>query len=425
VNALGGLIFAAALSAQSELPKDVLQLSQIRREVGKSLATLDNYTCVETIDRAQRKNARQSFQHLDTLNVEVAVVKDRELYSWPDAKEFEDRDVGEMVGAGLMSTGSFRSEIKSVFINNVSTIKWRGEEEILGRRALRWDYTIPYSLSGWDVHVEGRSGRLSETGSFWADAETLELLSLETVAGDIPPDLPVASIKQTVHYSRMHVRERALLVPQSVEVSVTNLNGVENRNQIEFSHCREFGSAAELTFDRSTVAVENPVLPVTELKLPVGLQFSVRLAQGIDSKTAAVGDKITASIDAGVRSHGAVLIPKGALLLGRIRRLERESDPRPHYVVGLEFTDIEFPGHHARFIGQMFGMVPVPGLTLGISTFHEDKNSAGVAGTEIRSHTETEIVFKVPGVSTFFMEGRDFRIPEGLRMSWVTTKLGK
>jgi hypothetical protein len=143
VNALGGLIFAAALSAQSELPKDVLQLSQIRREVGKSLATLDNYTCVETIDRAHRKNARQSFQHLDTLNVEVAVVKDRELYSWPDAKEFEDRDVGEMVGAGLMSTGSFRSEIKSVFINNVNDqVAWRGRDSGPSRPPLGLHHSI-------------------------------------------------------------------------------------------------------------------------------------------------------------------------------------------------------------------------------------------------------------------------------------------
>ena len=102
------MVCAVLLNAQSELPKDVIQLSQLRREVGKSVATLDNYTCVETIQRAERKNLRQRFQHVDTVNVEVAVVNDRELYSWPGAKEFEDRNVGDMVEGGLMSTGSFR-----------------------------------------------------------------------------------------------------------------------------------------------------------------------------------------------------------------------------------------------------------------------------------------------------------------------------
>ena len=167
MKALGILIFAIALSAQSELPKDVIQLAQIRREIGKSLETLDNYTCVETVEREERKDARRRFQHVDTVNVEVAVVKDRELYSWPGGKEFEDRDVVEIVGAGMISTGSFRSTLQSVFLNNVSTVKWHGEEEILGHRALRWDYSIPLNLSRWDVQIEGRGGacrRLDPSG---------------------------------------------------------------------------------------------------------------------------------------------------------------------------------------------------------------------------------------------------------------------
>jgi hypothetical protein len=314
------------------------------------------------------------------VNVEVAVVKDRELYSWPGSKEFEDRDVADMVGAGMISTGSFASAIKTVLLNNVSTIRFHGDEEILSRRAIRWDYIIPYNLSRWDVQVEGRGGRVSETGSFWADAESLELLRLETVAHDIPPDLRVTSIKERVDYSRMRLRSQDLLLPQSVETSATKLNGVESRNQIEFSHCREFSGAAELSFNKPA-SIEKPASPVTEVRIPAALEIFVRLAQAIDSKTAAVGDSIRATIDAPVRSHGAELIPKSALLLGRIRRLERQLAPHPYYLVGLEFTDIEFPGHHARFIGQMRGTVPVPGLALGVNTFNMDRNTAGVAGS--------------------------------------------
>jgi hypothetical protein len=422
VKALGSLIFVTALSAQSELPKDVIQLSQIRREIGKSLEALDNYTCVETVEREERKNGRQRFQHVDTVNVEVAVVKDSELYSWPGAKEFEDRDVADMVGAGLISTGGFRSAIKSVLIDNNSTIKFRGNEEILGHRAIRWDYTIPLNLSGWDVQIEGRGGRVSETGSFWADAETLELLRLETVAHDIPPDLRVTNIRESLDYARMRGRSQDLLLPQSIETSVTKQNGVESRNRIEFSHCREFSGAAELSFNKPA-SIERPAPPVTELQIPAGLEISVRMAQAIDSKTAAVGDSIRAIIEAPVRSHGADLIPKGALLLGRIRRLERQLAPRPYYLVGLEFTDIEFLGHHARFIGQMLGTVPLAGLALGVGTYNMDRNTAGVAGNLITTHSETEIAFKVPGVSTFFTEGTAFHLPEGIQMTWVTTKL--
>jgi hypothetical protein len=119
---------------------------------------------------------------------------------------------------------------------------------------------------------------VSETGSFWADAETLELLRLETVARDIPPDLRVTNIRETLDYARMRVRSRDLLLPQSIETSVTKQNGVENRNRIELSHCREFGAAAELSFNKPATPVDEPAVPVNELQLPAGLQFSVHLA---------------------------------------------------------------------------------------------------------------------------------------------------
>jgi hypothetical protein len=249
VKALCGLVLAAIVSAQSELPKDVIQLAQIRREVGKSVAALDNYTCVETIDRAMRKSARQSFQHMDTVSVEVAVVNDRELFSRPGAKGFEDPDVRNLLGSGLISTGGFAAAIKNVFMNNVSTIRFHGVEEILARKAIRWDYRIPYNLSGWDVQIDGRTGRVSETGSFWADAETLELLRLEIAAQDIPPDLGATAITEKLDYFRVRVRSHDLLLPKSVESSVTKLGGTESRNRIEFSRCREFDADSEIKFN--------------------------------------------------------------------------------------------------------------------------------------------------------------------------------
>ena len=97
----------------------------------------------------------------------------------------------------------------------------------------------------------------------------------------------------------------------------------------------------------------------------------------------------------------------------------------PHYLVGLEFTDFEFTGQHARFVGEMVGIRPVPGLTLSVGTFDEDKSSLGAAGFLTTSRTRSEIVFKIPGVSTFFMEGVSFHIPEGLQMRWLTTELRK
>ncbi len=421
---IGAFAFAMFLSAQSDLPKDVLQLAQIRRDVATSLATLGNYTCVETIARFERKKAQPLFHHLDTLHLEVAVANNSELYAWPGAKQFEEGNLGRFVGAGMISSGNFGTAIKSVLLDNVSTIRFRGDDEILGRHARHWDYTIPYNLSRWTVTTEGHSGRVSEAGSFWVDSETLELLRLESNAGDIPPDLRISSIQNTLGYARMRVGSKDLLLPQSVELLVTDMNGVETRNQIEFSQCHEFAAAASLYFDKPAQH-HQLASPATEFQAPAGLELHVHLAQAIDSKSADVGDKITAIFDAPVRYHGEVLIPKNALLQGRIRRLERHQDPRPHCLVGLEFTDIEFAEHHARFIGQLIGVSPIPGLTFDLSTWKAITTDYGPAGSVLRSTSDAEIPFPIPGVSTFFMEGLAFRLPEGMRMTWHTSQLKK
>ena len=120
---------------------------------------------METVEREERKDARRRFQHVDTVNVEVAVVKDRELYSWPGGKEFEDRDVAVLVGAGLMSTGGFRSAIKSVLIDNSSTIKFRGNEEILGYCARARDWILLGRCGNPEVAAPGNCRQRYSAGS--------------------------------------------------------------------------------------------------------------------------------------------------------------------------------------------------------------------------------------------------------------------
>lgn len=416
--------FALLLSAQTDLPKNVIQLAQLKREVAASLAKLNNYTCVETIERSGRKKPQEPFHHRDTLHLEVAVAHGNELYAWPGAAQFEEGNLAEFVGAGMISSGNFEAAIKSVLLDNVSQIQFHGEEEILGRQALRWDYTIPYNLSAWTVSFKGRGGRVSEDGSFWADAATLQLLRLQSNARDIPPDLLIASITNTLDYARVEMRSKDLLLPQSVELLVTDLKGTETRNRIEFSQCREFAGTARLAFDQPAEAVPPPA-PAVEFQVPDGLEVLVHLAQAIDSKRATVGDRITAIFDAPVHHQGAVLIPKGALLEGRLRRLERYNSPQPHYLVGLEFSAIEFAGKRARFTGELVGLPLIPGLARVLSTSKTTTTNFGIGGSILTSTTQSEIPFQIPGVGTFFMDGRAFRLAQGMQMTWRTMRLRK
>jgi hypothetical protein len=181
-----------------------------------------------------------------------------------------------------------------------------------------------------------------------------------------------------------------------------------------------------LTFEQPSTVTTAPAALVEEISLPPGLRLPVRLANAIDSASAAVGDAISATVESRVEQKGATAIPIGATLRGRIRRFERGATPTDHYIVGLEFTDLEFSGHHARFLGDMESVDTLPDLQWLLSTSRTKTLELGIrSGIMTTSETEVYRAIPIPGVSTFFMHATKFRLPDGLRMTWRTVSVAK
>jgi hypothetical protein len=260
------------------------------------------------------------------------------------------------------------------------------------------------------------------------DAQSGELLRLEANAEEIPPDLPLVAVKDTLDYARVRFGSQDLLLPQSAELIVTGVDGHQRRNLSEFSHCREFRAQTSVSFDAPATIADQPTTPVTEVFLPAGLRLSVRLAHTVDSEAAAVGDAISATVASDVKQKSKLLIPQGAILRGRIRELDSHTIPHEHYVVGLEFTELEFPGHHARFFGEMEDIALPAALTDGGMTSSQTavyESGPGQLYEVKRVERETNWSRKIPGVSTFSINRSRVLLPEGLHMVWRTVNLGK
>jgi hypothetical protein len=76
---------------------------------------------------------------------------------------------------------------------------------------------------------------------------------------------------------------------------------------------------------------------------PASLTLTIGLETPLDLETAHVGDLISAKVQSAVKHKGVVIVPKGALVSGRLRRLEKYTDESPYFVVGLEFSEVDFP----------------------------------------------------------------------------------
>ena len=415
------LLAGCAAIAQTGVPSDVLTLTRIQRKMRENLAHLPDYTCVETIVRAQRADESTAYRPMDTLRVEVLHIGDKELYAWPGEKKFEDK-LGLLVGVGTTSSGEFALHARSIFLGNTQS-KFGGEETIRGRRALRYDYRIGMLSSGMTLTYAAHSGHVSTRGSFWVDPETLDLLRLDVHAEEIPPDLPYSGAISTVDYGRVRIGSSDTVLPQSAELILNYSSGLSSRNDLQFSQCRSYAAASEIRFDAEPSAAPPPpkINKPVEIDLPADLRLGLRLEEEISSKTAAEGDLITARFQTAVKRKNVELIPAGAIARGRIRRLESYAEPRPHFIVGLEFQEIIFDGRRAAFTGQLDWIDPLPGITWFLHT-SKSKTFSDLSSNIRNDNIRTA---DLPGVGTFFVEGAQFALPTGFQMIWRTVALKK
>ncbi len=103
------LLLAAAAGMAQDVAPEVPTVERIRKHVKANLAQIPDYTCLQTIDRQERRPNSIGFQPVDQVRLDVARIGNREVYSWPGEDAFEARSVAELAGGGTFSWGSSRS----------------------------------------------------------------------------------------------------------------------------------------------------------------------------------------------------------------------------------------------------------------------------------------------------------------------------
>ena len=326
-----------------------------------------------------------------------------ELYSWPGARVFEDRPLVEMVNSGFISDGDFASMTSNIFVNRTATITYAGPESDGARSLLRYDFHIPQMMSGWQLRLGNLKGIVGARGSFRVDATTLELVRLNFVAEDLPPFSPEKSLQESAEYGKVRIGENDVLLPVSVELSAEAFDGTTRLNHVTFTGCRQYGVESSISFTDDATPVTTAPVAGPPGTLPGGLSIPMHLAAPIDSAHAAVGDEVRAIVSKDVKRAGEMLLPRGALVKGVIRRFEKHNGNAPYFEVGLEFTEAEFAGNRAVFTGKLGDVTPFAG-------FH--RNAIGFA--------TSAPVRPGPEVSYFYLEGASVTIRKGTSFTWLT-----
>jgi len=409
----GVLLLVASLGwgqpePQSGPAPEVLLLARIKGRMEDNLRRQPNYTCMETIERSVRRTPSRRYRLVDTVRLEVAVVEGKEMFSWPGAGEFKDQDIRELVPTGAIGTGSFTLHARSVFLSRVPTYTYVGEEQLGDRRCVRYDYEVPLLWSGYRLRMNQDEARVGYHGSFWVDADSLDLVRLDVHADDIPARLRLSAVDLTIEYRRMKIGRSEFLLPFSAVTTLVHTRGDTSRNVTRFSDCRQYGTESFLSFDEPPPAPASAPPPPVEVTLPAGLEFDLELRTPITSGRSAVGDELTALVPANVRRNKRVVIPKGAVVSGRLVRLERVRGREDYFVVGIELDTLTFGHHRARLAAELTAF---PSYVAG-GVRPLLKLGRGRGGSPAPP--------SLRGTGVFYVKGGRLYIPPGARMRWRT-----
>ena len=313
-------LFTVALFAQP-LPQEVLLLARTKLHMNEVLTRLPNYTCLETIERSTRSKAKKRYDLVDALQIEVAMVDGKELFSWPGEREFKERELREIAPTGAIANGSFALHARTIFMSSRPVIKYRADEPLNGRTTARFDFEISRVASGYHIRIGPIEGIAGQKGTFWVDRESLDLLRLDVEAVEIPEYLPLSSSTESLLYERVKIGESDFLLPKSSELIMVDDKGNASRNTITFSRCKQYSGESTLTFGDvlETLAAPEVKLPIA---LPEGLSLELELLTHVRFGRSAVGAPIEARVRKDVKRKGGVLVPKGAVLSGNVAVLD-------------------------------------------------------------------------------------------------------
>ena len=401
----------------SPLPGQVEQtdalLVRIRSHMKSSLEMMPDYVCLQTVERATRRTAKIPFEVRDTLRLEVGSVGDKEIFAWRDSARFSERELSDMVGNGTVGNGNFVLHARNVFLSDAPDFVSRGEEDLGGRPAIRYDFDVARERSSFRIRVPPKQALVPFHGTFWVDPTTLDLLRLEINVEDIPENIGVVRLHDVMTYARTPIGSEAFLLPQSSELFMAGWTGDESRNRTQFHSCRQYSGQSSLSFDE---APSSPAVAASTLPDRTVLELS--LETEIDLENVALGDTVRAVLAKPIRDGDTVLVAAGTPVRGRVVRVDKEALPKSYFVLGIELDSMTLDGRDTPLYATMIDAEPTQGL------MRQEKRLMPTFTKQRTSRMDILVREQQKGQGILNWDAKHPRIRRGLRMRWQVGTTG-
>lgn len=346
-----------------------------------TLSGTPDFICSVSIERTERMS-KEPLTGLPALHVNAGIINGKELYAMPssDADQALLRKVLALYSR--VGTGSFAMYARAVFLTSEATFYDGPEETVDGRALSRLDFAMPREVSHYALSNAGTPVPAGYSGSIWIDPHNLEVERLVLQAGELPPELGIKAVTQTIDYGRGHILGVSTLLPVASDLAVQEQSGRELRITERFSGCQlhfakrgeqfaENRLGAPVTLSAESLATESPApdtaapaarvshaLPSIVELLPVKTAFEMMLEDPIDERSTTEGSALSFTVSREVKKGGRVILPRGATATGQVTRILRQTyvlntSLKGYYAVGMQLDTMEVEGRRYRISANL------------------------------------------------------------------------
>ena len=430
---LGLLFLALALAAAEDDPTDVLL--RLREQVTAHGQRIPSHTCVETIQRDRfqpvghtpkscdallaRRNQSSPGTFLkagimDRLRLDVAMADGQEIYSWAGAGKFEEGDIDELIREGPIGTGPFAAMLLSIFQPRNPRFFYDGETTLAGHDLMQFSFIMPREESDYRAKTLGKGWYITGyTGTLLVEPRTATLVRLAIRTDELPSETAACEVDTTLDYATVQLGGLGYLLPKATRQRFISTDGSEAENAITFAACREYRSESTVSFGSRPPPAPPSGKDPEAAALPPGLPVTVELTAGVALDRAAAGDRIAGRLADPIRydQQRKTLVPAGALLEGRLMRVETRYSSPPEITVAFRWETIDLDG-----VKTPISLNPVRNSGTGL-------HARTPLGTLRRRGVEIEL--PLPGEGRYAVlrfTGDHPVMKSGLRSDWITVK---
>jgi hypothetical protein len=359
-------LLCATLLMRAQTPPDPEQvLAKARDNVLDRTERLPNYTCVQTVDRTYLKlktpelrvlscddiiarrtkqTGRLRVEATDRLRLDVKVSGGTEIGAWAGASRFDDGNVRKLI-KGPFGTGAFGTFLTDLFADSSVAFYFDGEEPMDSLKLFRYRFQVTQESSHHMVHAGTEWPFTGYDGDVWIDPALFELRRLLARTSELPEETGACESTTTVEYATMRIGTGDFLLPQHSTLHFLMRDMGESDVATTYSGCHQYHAESNLLTGPSPVAGESQAAHAP-ISIPAGLVVPLKLAQPIDTDTAAAGDVVVATVGKAVRDQksGDIVIPDRATVRGRIVLMLHLLDTPQSFVIAIQLETVEING---------------------------------------------------------------------------------